>query len=135
MARNNRNAASDRPAAADSTPAPEAASVEPQAAEDSAAAAPDTPPVAEVAASESQVDQDAALRDAGIKLPEDPRVYRVEIGRCLLGEKFVLAHSEQEALTKYKAVCGITAHREPAQVRVTNLDPEKLPKGVELFGD
>lgn len=80
-------------------------------------------------------DQDAALESVGIKLPESPRVYCVEIPRCLLGEKFILATSETEALAKYKTSCGITKHREPAKVRVTDLDPQQLPEGVELFGE
>lgn len=79
--------------------------------------------------------QDDALRSTGMRLPEDTRVYQVEIENCLLGRKFVLAHSEAEAIEKYKKPCGITSHAGAATASVTELDPANLPEGVELFGE
>lgn len=79
--------------------------------------------------------QDAILREAGIVLPGDQRVWLVEIRGSLLGRRHVLAATEGEACEKYKRPCGITSHTTPVTAMVTELDPANLPEGVELFGE
>lgn len=63
------------------------------------------------------------------------RVWQVSIDTCLLGVRFVAAASETEAIDKYKRPCGITSHAGQARATPTDIDPAKLPPGVELFGD
>lgn len=79
--------------------------------------------------------QDEALRSTRMRLPEDPRVYQVEIDNCLLGRRFVLANSETEAIEKYKRPSGIGSHAGAASAAVTEFDPANLPDGIELWGE
>lgn len=61
------------------------------------------------------------------------KVYQVSIENCLLGTKYILANSEQDAIEKYKLPCGITSHAGVASVKPTDFDPKNLPDGIELF--
>jgi hypothetical protein len=91
-------------------------------------------PASDEAQATNQPKPAAELSSVGIVTPEN-RVWSVQIPRCLLGMKFVHAASESQALAKYKAVCGITAHAESAIVKPTDLDHTNLPEGIELFGE
>src|SRR5688572_15112552 len=65
----------------------------------------------------ARLSQDDELREGGIVLPGDRRVWQVEIPGCLVGRQFVLAATAEEAEAKYKAPCGMHTHSEPIQVR------------------
>jgi hypothetical protein len=90
---------------------------------------------ARVAELEAAQSQPSASEAAAPPEPGEPAVYQVEIPNCLVGRQFVLATCDHEALDKYKAACGITAHSQPAKVSSTPLDPNNLPEGVKLFGE
>lgn len=54
-----------------------------------------------------KLSQDDTLRETGMVLPGDGRVYQVEIPGCLVGRQHVLASSEAEAEDKYRRPCGM----------------------------
>lgn len=82
-----------------------------------------------------KLSQDDTLRETGMVLPGDGRVYQVEIPGCLVGRQHVLASSEDEAEDKYRRPCGMWRNSEPIQVSVTDFDPNDLPEGVTLYGE
>ena len=79
--------------------------------------------------------QDAALRETGMVLPGDPRVFSVNIPNGLVGRRYVVATSEAEAVEKYKGVTGTTTCAAVPEVSVMPWSIDQLPEGVELFGE
>lgn len=88
------------------------------------------------AESSSKSEAESTGKPSGVGSSEKPqsqvssnRVYRVSIPRCLGGELLVEAESEQAAVDRYKAECGVNSSSRPAEVRLV----EEPPKDAEII--
>ncbi len=104
---------------------------------------------AELAEANRTLDDLTAPKGAKLKERTDfsTPIWKVHIPGCLVGERFVQASGEHEAIQKYKKPAGIWCHEKPAVAvpamidsgkgdgSAVRMDPANLPEDVELYGD